>query len=387
VTRPLTTERLADRVIVFLLVGGSGLYTIQVGLSPIYAFFTVGFILEIYLWTISPGMNGAAKPLLLIIGLLMASILPIEIFNASNFNILIGFSLSLIIFPLLVNRLDRCKDQHILQGSRFLIWSSIALFVTDAIQRVLHPDFSQILKGSGEENPWLNAYKTNGIMYIDSNFVGLHAAILFGFTCYLAIYYKRSFKLEKWALLLMALLSFSRASLVAIIATYLYANRKSRRLITAYSVIIALAIPLWGLAFLAKDDSFLSKGQIMSEAINYMFRANGLDMVLGAGFNRTVDVLGIGAHSLLVMFFVERGVLGMILIGTLWGILVRRFGEAALFPLIPYWVNGFSLTSHSVPFLYASLAVTIALARRRENIHLPPSPELAGGYRDEAQIA
>jgi hypothetical protein len=361
--------RPSDRIIFFLFVASSGFYITKITISPIYAFFGIAFILEVFTYLNDFKINYSSKLLYMFFAVIMIPLLLVELSNFENLNVTIGFVMSLLVLPILVNRGEKCKDIWILTSSKFLIWISIILFLFDTYSRISHPDFSQIVMASGEQNPIFYAFKYNGIMYLDSNFVGLQAVIMFGLTCYLTVYFKKSFVLEKSLLTLLIFLSFSRASVIALLAVYIFSKRQSRTFLLVVFVSSIVLLSLWGYHFLSNDDSFLTKGDILTDTFYYFTtKATLWDACLGIGFNHSVDAINVGAHTLIVMLLIERGLLGLILMLLLWALIVFRFKTPILYVLIPYWVNGFSLTSHSVPYLYVSIAVIIVLSKRMNSI-------------------
>jgi hypothetical protein len=354
------SNTLANTARAFLIVF-SGAYTTKLGFSPIYVFVVAGIVgTLLIIWRSEvASLTAESMMALLIVGWLTLSQFAV---GAEPPNIL-GAALGPAILALL--HAPNNKDRPALATiAWWFIASSIALCAVETSYRLTHPDFDYLamamtVRGSIED-VFFYAYKYNSFMYLDSNFVGLQLALLLALQ--LAISAERlphrGFMLIATMLLLIGTLS--RASIVT--ATVLWcwhAFRRMRFAMLALLVLLLLALVAL-LPVLSADDSFTSKFEILEEFTQYIGRAGLPALVAGVGAGRAEVALGVGAHNIIVTYVVELGLVSSAMFLALWtAVLLRSRKTGYLFFVL--LVNGFSLTSLAVPFLYASCFVVSEL--------------------------
>ena len=361
-----TKAVLGERLVFLLLVGSAGLYTTRVSLSPIYLFFGLGLVLSPLLAFWGRKVDRLAVAWYVAVGICLLVGLPVEVTNLKNISVTIGFWMSLLALPVVLDRGEGCSPTYILKGSMVLIWLSIILVSADAFLRFKNPNYSYLAMGAGAEteNLVFYAYKFNGIMYLDSNFVGIQTTVLFGLVCYLSEYFEKPFLLEKLLLAILSVLTLSRASIIAVLVVFLYSLRKNRRLMLMTLVATGFGIVVWGFSYVSHDQSFASKGEIWERFFRYLNgKATVSGILFGLGFNRSVDAIDMGAHNLIVLLVIEKGLLGLALMLALWWKIGQATAWAALYLFIPFFINGMSLTTHAAPYFYVSAAVIILLVR------------------------
>jgi hypothetical protein len=242
--------------------------------------------------------------------------------------------------------------------------------IVDVVMRFKNPDYSYIAMGAdvATEDLVFYAYKFNGIMYLDSNFVGLQSAVMFGLVCYLAWFFSERFLVEKILLALLSILTLSRASILAVLVVLIYSLRTSKKIMYLVITLIVIFLAIWGISYLSHDQSFASKGELWERLFHYLYiKATFLQLLFGQGFNRSVDAIDMGAHNLVILLIIEKGFIGFLLMLILWWMIGKASSWAALYIFIPFFINGMSLTSHSVPYFYASAGVIILLSKM--NLH------------------
>lgn len=351
-----------------LLISCSGCYATKIALSPIYFIYGFAFMLMTLVWLFRGHASISRKSYMFYIlpcAILVFAFI-IEVSNIKNCNTTIGFMMSIFVLPITLGVSTGISEKTIEVSSRGLIWISLIFFAIDTYLRFTRPDYGLALIGIDHPDQAFYAYKMNGLMYQDSNFLGLHASVLFGFSCFLSEKYSKNMFLEKLLLTISICGSLSRASMVAGLVIFLFSLRHNKRILALLIVLTFFAFLVYGLAYIESDGSYSSKQDIIKYATQFISeRATIGNVLLGVGFGNSVNVLGIGAHNLFVMLIIERGVIGLILVSLFWFAICRQTRWTSLYVFLPFWVNGLSLTAHSVPYLYASAAIIIILTRKQ----------------------
>lgn len=248
-----------------------------------------------------------------------------------------------------------------------LQWISILLlfFTIEALLRLIFPENEYLNNYKLSESDSVDLiyrYKFASFMFEDSNYVGLQLLIIFCTLLGLRGIYndKRIFLfLELWCSILICL-SYSRASIISLgFVSVIYFLRNSsaaiRFTITVASVFIGFII-----YDLIKDDpSFNSKFEIIYETESYFLNTPFFNLLFGSGIGRSIDAIGIGAHNIFVLYTVEAGIIYLALFILLFYSCVKV--ENLRYIILGFVLNGFSLITYAVPYLYASLGLLVAI--------------------------
>ena len=86
--------------------------------------------------------------------------------------------------------------------------------------------------------------------------------------------------------------------------------------------------------------------------------------LFGVGLGNSFEHLGIGAHSVIVVYGFELGWIGTI--AQLWILLFMIIASrgTVIFVLFPYYVNGFSLTAIAIPLLFFFSAIITVISSK-----------------------
>ena len=242
------------------------------------------------------------------------------------------------------------------------------LFIGDGVWRILNPA-DMNLDRLAELGIGFQIYKLNTIMYMDSNFVGLQSIAILSFFCWLSAI---GVKLSKVAFILLfvgTFLTFSRAaiilSLVLMATTYLYKAKIPSLILNIVIGLFFLATVLIVFDKFSTDVSFTSKFHIIDATISYVENYSISTVILGAGIGNAKDYLGIGAHNLLITFFVETGLVGLILFISIIIYWCSVLGKSWLILIFPFLVTSMSLGTTAIPYLFTIATIAVLLKRQK----------------------
>ncbi len=212
--------------------------------------------------------------------------------------------------------------------------------------------------------------KGNSIMFMDSNHVGMVILTFYG----LLIYLLKEHKINKvWFIYLVVfflfiLFTFSRAAIVAsIVFAFLFLFFKINK--SFIKIILLLAIVMLFLInfiipFYSKDPSFLSKFMILKDVVNYTRTSNFMRLFFGVGYGNSPKYLGIGTHNLVLTYYVEGGILAIILFSLLYGFFLKKTSKV-LYVILPFLFAGMSFAPQVQTYYFSALAVIILLEQKK----------------------
>ncbi|MFM5055489.1 hypothetical protein ACEUBS_19340 [Aeromonas veronii] len=243
-------------------------------------------------------------------------------------------------------------------------WIAISYALVDAIWRFAHPNYEQIFDG----NPFFYRYKNNSLMFEDSNFVGLMLVCLNGILFSTIKQFQELDRKLALMIFISVLLTFSRGSIFSVVFTYFLYFILNARLSLRVAMVIFIAVSSSTMfTLLYEDGSFRSKFFIIDLFDSYYQRLDIMSKLLGVGLGNTANFLGIGAHNIFVVGAFELGLLGSFLYILCCIALVFLAGQPMLYLIVPYFVNGFSLTSTSVPILFLFMGVLLSLREKQDS--------------------
>lgn len=342
-----------DKISAFSLISCSGLYLSQIIISPVY------FIVLIGLFLFFIGDNKIAnvyKYQFYSVGIFFIYLLATN-FARVDFSIYGNLFITAIVAiftPFTLRNLSK-KDKSSVFKWYMLI--NILLVSIDAYWRFTHPDYESAknLERLYELGLGFQLYKTNSLMYIDSNFVANQVLISI-----VALLILSKIKLRNnytfFALLILLLLCLSRSAVITFSLTMVYIyfngiNKKFKKML-GFLFPIFIIIISYEIYKLVQDDlSFQSKFHIFSISYDYFINANAYNKLFGVGLTNGVYAIGKGTHSLYATLFIETGLIGVLLFSNM---ILSLFVKKYIRPLIiAYLITSFSLGSIMVPYFYA----------------------------------
>ncbi|PHM47216.1 hypothetical protein [Xenorhabdus miraniensis] len=351
----------------YLWLLGSNLYFTQITqFSPIYI---IAFILSLTIILYSM-VNKKLTANEHSFYFLLATILSLLLFLNSPFNMVLNIIISLL-SPIITSHFLNHKKAS--QRVILIIFITLAfIFIFDGIWRINNPNLEnkEVL-----ENLDLGymIYKTNSLMYRDSNFLGIQIiAILSSF-----LFIFKDGRINKFTFyiiislfLLSIALTFSRASLIsAIICIYFFIYRnKGFILFILTPIIIIFTIPFFINEF-NTDLSFNSKFYIINAAVNNIENSSLLNIFFGYGLGNSINIIGIGAHNLLLTILLEMGLTFFILFIIYLIYLIKVFKIHFLYLVFPFMISSFSLSGTSLPYFFSYITLCLLIHNNKVSIN------------------
>lgn len=288
----------------------------------------------------------------------------IQIYQTANVGVLWNYSLCLFLYVALTLIAGTLNYNVAIDILIKVCWAIIIYSIIDGVWRLLHPNPDQIFPG----NPFFYRFKDNSLMFEDSNFVGAALAVTYGAIKYLK--YEFSVKTKKLTLLLYVatILTFSRASLISIFALEFFVIfwrcNKFNKIIIA---IVCASVIMFSINYLLQDGSFRTKFYIIGLFMDDYLQLSLEEKLLGVGLGNSFEYLGIGAHSVLVVYGFELGWIGTILQLFILILMTVMSRGTIWFVFIAYYINGFSLTAIAIPLLFFYAALIACLSCKVTN--------------------
>jgi hypothetical protein len=362
---------------VYLTTVFSGAYLTKLGFSPIYPLMGAGFLLLSMI-----ALVGRLRLSLMFWSMIATAAAILFFFTVhqteqgSLFQNALNFVLGPVGFLLVAGSGRQLSSAKLEKIARHFVYFTIAITLLECVYRLTHPDYS-FLEDAQERQIDVTdiafyAYKFNSLMYLDSNFVGLQVAIVFAFVLALIRFDIRFPRFVHILLFLIICATLSRASVIAALAALaFYIYPRMRFAFRAASMVIGFFGVQIVFLLVQTDGSFATKIALLEQLVNYLNVAPTVDLLLGVGAGRAIDYLGMGAHNLVVAYVVEAGLLLSAVVAIAWLYLFRSAKGAGL--IIAVWViNGFSLTSFAMPYMYCAAAILWCLSRRGRRLYQGP---------------
>ncbi|HHQ4767844.1 TPA: O-antigen ligase family protein [Aeromonas veronii] len=197
--------------------------------------------------------------------------------------------------------------------------------------------------------------------YFDSNFTGLVIMSFLMFFLYMKNIGMEKTKLIIFLLMILLILTVSRAAILAtIIGLFVFINHKSFRIKAFISLIVYLVVFFAmcilylfdDVNFLNIDGSFNSKFYIVSKAMELYEQLPHFSIMFGLGLGNFDKFTEIFAHNIFVTMFMEMGVVGTLLLLLFIALSIRISRGAASYIWLPTFVCGVSLFGVYSPYLF-----------------------------------
>ncbi len=205
------------------------------------------------------------------------------------------------------------------------------------------------------------------LLYFDSNFVSFIILFFLMFAVFLKD--KNIFNIGKIrfsVLILLLLLTFSRASIVSFIVTYAFVKSSSKYktpifilFLISYFYAASKLVGKYtsGDSYVDVDGSFNSKFYLISSALDNYAGVPFVNKIFGIGLNNfSYYTDGFFAHNIFITLVYEFGILGTLMFVLFLLYSYFKIGKDVTYIFIPLLVAGFSLFSAYVPFLFVLLA-------------------------------
>lgn len=250
-----------------------------------------------------------------------------------------------------------------------LINIALIVFVAECSYRISHP---AILAWDYDKSDFFYMFKYNSIMFHDSNEVGFAILIILCLSMYLRDRFDfRISPIKKMLFVIVLLLTFSRAAILAYFTTqfYFHVYRSSRIKVVGRGIILSIfivAILYFASLLINTDTSFRSKFEIWNRFFIYFKKMNICQFIFGNGYGKSSEVLGIYAHAHILIQFVEFGQIGISLFFLLL-FAIYNTSRKTLYVILPYVVAGISYAPIVIPYFFIALGIISALEKKTVN--------------------
>lgn len=241
---------------------------------------------------------------------------------------------------------------------------SIILLILDSVYRLMNPGVpnpEQFEYISNSERIWFYMYKFNTLMFADSNTTALIALILLFSTLSLEQYINtKSYKYEKFFLFLIIVFAISRSAYIGLFIGLLFFYYKNLKLVykmiyVFFTIVIVVYISLLLSFYLENDGSFNSKFHIISLVLSKINFFSLSDFLFGIGMDQSSSFLGISTHILLLTYFIETGLIGLLIFSIFISIYLYKYNGIILTPILISSLSYFLYLG--TPFLFIPLAL------------------------------
>ncbi|WP_331968105.1 hypothetical protein [Ohtaekwangia sp.] len=263
------------------------------------------------------------------------------------------------------------SERLTLLATKFINYSTLVL-IAEGIWRLTHPNMEYASFAENGDARWIYQYKFGGLMYVDSNAVAIHIIILLFFIYYRELDHDERWFKTKMVLIILLILTFSRAGWAGAFLGWVYIRFLRNQKIEFY--LVNLVFSSIALIFFYKfyleekimsDLSFQSKLEIIGIVSKYFSTASVQELFFGIGFSNSSVRLGIYAHNFFMVYLIESGLIGLMLIIFMFIQLAAATNKKALYIIVPFLITTLSSTITFMPFFYVSVALIFLMERHK----------------------
>lgn len=207
-------------------------------------------------------------------------------------------------------------------------------------------------------------YKYASFMYADSNGTAIHIVVILFYILYLEEVHTQKWRKSKLILVVLLLLTFSRAAWLGAVLGWIYVRFLQQKKFSFYLLNFTALVFLASLVYIfylrekiETDLSFQSKFEIVEIVLSHFKNATLVEWLLGIGFSNSLTVLDIYAHNFEMVFLIESGVIGFLLMALCFTNFIYITHRKALFIIVPFLITTLSSTIIFMPFFYVAIAM------------------------------
>lgn len=295
--------------------------------------------------------------------------------NASVQNF-VGPLISALYFFVTAYYMQFLSGQEIMKIIKNLLVLSLVILTAEEVYRFIFPNYyiADVASRRIDQEGMFYMFKTDSIMYKDSNGAAIHILIVLFFTYYWGEIIGRKYKIIKIILIILIGLTISRAAWFGTLAGIVYFRFLRGKSVSFWvsagiaTIIIASILTFTIIIPMVEEDkSFMSKFEIANLVIEYYEQSPPInEQLIGVGVYQSQKVFGIYAHSFLMVQMIEMGIVSTILLLAMWGYFIYYTKSKALIILIPFFITTLSSTLSFMPIFYVSMALMCEIERRKE---------------------
>ncbi|WP_158740071.1 O-antigen ligase family protein [Defluviitalea raffinosedens] len=346
-----------------LLVVFSGFYIQKATVSPVYITFVIGSYMLFLLFIYKSSFKNDKLVNIAFFGI--TYFLITQIYVKGEINTTGNVIISILYFIIVIQGLHFFNYADTVSMSRRFINFSIAILILECIYRMNNPEYYFNYKDFSFWEQGFYIYKINSFMFQDSNFVGIFIISLFFFTVYLKTCHNQKFNIQLILLAILCFFTFSRAAWISLVFCYIIILFKNKRLymkkVLIFSCMVLGSIFLFYIVKI--DSSGLSKLKIFQLAFKFLKTGSYKHILLGVGFGRAKEYIGIGAHNFIITYLIESGIIGLLFIVIFWSYINVKTKYKASYVMFPFLICGMSLAGHAIPYLYCIYAIIFTLEK------------------------
>lgn len=293
---------------------------------------------------------------------------------------------SYILFFIVSLSLRYVSDRHLLRTVFVFILFSVVFYLTDMFYRFsadgMYNDVVFALINSFGGERYFDEYKVS-LAFADTNSVGFLSLCFFWFSVYMFDYRKEKIYFY-FALIwfVLVVFSYSRSSWVAFIVTLIIAFYKKyspkgnvRIIFSVLLLLVAILVGSWVYKIFLNDMSFNSKLYLFDVfKIYYSGEINPWQIFFGIGVRNSVEKFGIYTHIHFITYIVEYGIIGFLLIISLWFSVYKASFNMIDSLFNSFFIMGFSFVPISLSYLYIMIVLIIYFERKKRKATDPFSP-------------
>ena len=256
---------------------------------------------------------------------------------------------------------EQTSEDFLKKLGRKFIRYSVIIFCFEAVFRYAM-SFWTIYQGTNHEQGFYQ-FKIFAFIHYCSNMVAILLVLLLFFMLWWKDTYKESLKKEIAIVLILIVLCLSRAAIPAVAVGlfyyFLFKNADWKKsLLVFFSMGIFGIFVLWVLRYFP-DYSFQTKFLIIEEALIYFQTASLSQILFGLGFTLSGDVMTFGAHNYFLVYLMESGVIGLLLVCATLFVFIKASNGKVMIVLLPFIVQNMAASSVFLPYFYVIMALVI----------------------------
>lgn len=327
-----------------------------VPVSPIYIIYLISFLFYLFLILLSKKIIIRQDAAILICLLLFVVVFNIRYLHTSTF---INLFFSVISYFIIRSCSNNFGLDFWISTTVLMIKVSLFIIFIDTIYRLLNPsDLTDFIKNNSGSLFYI--YKSNSLMFQDSNSTGLVALVLA--SVYKFLYRNKLYKSRFIWLLTVTIifLSFSRGAIVSLtllvfLDFYVTLPKRLRYFSSIILVCTSSIFLYYLLKFVFNDASTLHKFSILNEMYTLVYYSNISSILFGFGLEASIDMLGKHTHILLLTYFFEVGLIGLLLFIVFLTVYAVKIDFLVILPTLISSLSFF--TYLGTPFLFVPLAL------------------------------
>lgn len=324
-------------------------------LVTLYSFFV--FFIFIFIWTVSNlGENSVGK--------------------------VIDFIYPFCVFILISYFCNRISEVSVIRGGQIFVLVSLVLFFIETFIRFMHPEYA--VKGDGDayldslKRESFYIFKFGSIMYLDSNYVALHALVVLSLSFFVFNGTKRI--LISLLLSIIIAMALSRSVYISfLLLPMLYFFKSQSLSVKFYLSVFIFPLIIFLLFYFVygvgvEDGSLDTKLGIFKVFFSKVMDAENLTFYWGDGFDIGGFLYsfeaGKYAHAMIPLIIGELGLIGFMLYSGLLFYAYVKIGYDSLYIIVPMLVSGLSLIyPYDTMYLY-SLIVLFFIKNNRNKFFI-----------------